>query len=200
LAIGDQNGARHDFRHPFRKLENVVPDPVGRDLVGGKRFIRAIEHPDADEHIRPTLEQKIFPKSWLLAQQRHKTLLHEARNLAGGAACQREFSDDCEHVPAPGQARAGDAQGSCSPSGGMRESLIAQDAIQALAGKALRPGLRRNVLTFPSSASSQRTVAPSADGDKAPADHPAWVVPITAILTRLKRHRIVVDLLRLSTT
>ncbi|MDT5202423.1 MAG: hypothetical protein QOH34_3945, partial [Mycobacterium sp.] len=79
------------------------------------------------------------PKSWLLAQQRHKTLLHEARNLAGGAACQREFSDDCEHVPAPGQARAGDAQGSCSPSGGMRESLIAQDAIQALAGKALRP-------------------------------------------------------------
>ena len=62
LAIGDQNGARHDFRHPFRKLENVVPDPVGRDLVGGKRFIRAIEHPDADEHIRPAIEQKNIPE------------------------------------------------------------------------------------------------------------------------------------------
>ena len=75
--------------------------PAGRDLVGGKRFIRAIEHPDADEHIRPAIEQKIFPKSWLLAQQRHKALLHEARNLAGGAVCQREISDDREHVPAP---------------------------------------------------------------------------------------------------
>ncbi len=41
----------------------------------------------------------------------------------------------------PGQARAGDTQGSCGPSGGMRESLIAQDAIQAVVGKALRPHL-----------------------------------------------------------
>src|SRR5450631_1117092 len=93
LAIGDQNSARHDLRHPFRELENVVPDPVRRDLVGGKRFIRAVEHPDADDHIRSAIEQIVFPKSWLLAQQRYKALLHEASNLTGGAACQRELSD-----------------------------------------------------------------------------------------------------------
>jgi hypothetical protein len=48
----------------------------------------------------------------------------------------------------PGQARAGHAR--LLRPGGMRESLIAQDAIQALAGKALRPASGATSPPFPS--------------------------------------------------
>jgi hypothetical protein len=44
LHLGDQNIARHDFWHPFGELQDVVPDPARRDLVGGKRFIRALSN------------------------------------------------------------------------------------------------------------------------------------------------------------
>jgi hypothetical protein len=56
FGLGDQNMARHHFRHPLGKFQDVVPHPLCRDFIRGKRFVGAIEYTDADEHFRPAVQ------------------------------------------------------------------------------------------------------------------------------------------------
>jgi hypothetical protein len=62
--LGDQSIARHDFRNPFGELEDIVPQPVCGDLIGGECFIRDIKHSDADGHVWSAIEQVVAPKTW----------------------------------------------------------------------------------------------------------------------------------------
>ena len=66
--------SNHDFWHPPRELQNVVPYPVGSFLVGGKCLIRAIEDADRDQHVWATIEQVLAAKAFHLPQQRDKII------------------------------------------------------------------------------------------------------------------------------
>jgi hypothetical protein len=70
--LGDQGVADHDLWHPLGEFENVVPHPVRRLLIGGKRFIRAVKPADSDQHVWATIEQIIAPESGHLSQQGKK--------------------------------------------------------------------------------------------------------------------------------
>src|SRR5690349_417026 len=126
----DQNVARHDFRHAFDELEDVLPHPSCRNFIGGKRLIRAVEHTNTDEHIWPTLEQVIPPEAWQLLQQRHEAFPHPSGNFHCRTARKPEFPNDGEHAYLP-----------ASAAGREMRPFPSNDAIRVNFGKACRDTL-----------------------------------------------------------
>jgi hypothetical protein len=104
--LGDQGVADHDLWHPLGEFENVVPHPVRRLLIGGKRFIRAVKPADSDQHVWATVEQIIAPESGHLSQQGQEALLHAPSEFLRRAVSHPVLSNAGEHVvPCDGQPR-----------------------------------------------------------------------------------------------
>jgi hypothetical protein len=74
--LGDQGVADHDLRYPLCEFKAVVPHPVCRFLIGGKRLVRAVEHADGDQHARAAIEKLIAFESWYLSHRGHEVVPH----------------------------------------------------------------------------------------------------------------------------